>query len=194
MEKEKILNFMKLEIGESIKVINELEKNCIEVISKSALVIIDSLKNGGKILICGNGGSAADSQHFAAELVGRFKKDRKPLPAIALTTDTSILTAWSNDYSFDTVFSRQIQALGNKNDVLFAITTSGNSKNIIEAVKIAKEMGIFTISLTGNNGGRIKEIADISIIVPSSDTARIQQAHSVIIHILCNIIENEFFK
>jgi D-sedoheptulose 7-phosphate isomerase len=194
MEKEKILNFIKLEIGESIKVINELEKNCIEVISKSALVIIDSLKNGGKILICGNGGSAADSQHFAAELVGRFKKDRKPLPAIALTTDTSILTAWSNDYSFDTVFSRQIQALGNKNDVLFAITTSGNSKNIIEAVKIAKEMGIFTISLTGNNGGRIKEIADISIIVPSSDTARIQQAHSVIIHILCNIIENEFFK
>ena len=194
MEKEKILNFIKLEIGESIKVINELEKNCIEVISKSALVIIDSLKNGGKILICGNGGSAADSQHFAAELVGRFKKDRKPLPAIALTTDTSILTAWSNDYSFDTVFSRQIQALGNKNDVLFAITTSGNSKNIIEAVKIAKEMGIFTISLTGNNGGIIKEIADISIIVPSSDTARIQQAHSVIIHILCNIIENEFFK
>jgi len=147
--------------------------------------------NGSKLLIAGNGGSAADSQHFAAEIVGRYKKERRGYPAIALTTDTSILTAWGNDYDFESVFSRQIESLGQQGDIFLGISTSGNSKNVILAVKKAKEMGMITIGLLGNNGGNLKDLVDMSIIVPSTNTARIQEVHITIIHILCEEIEHE---
>lgn len=161
-----------------------------ELIKKSAKVIIDSFQKGGKLLIAGNGGSAADGQHFAAELVGKFKKERKALPAIALTVNTSTLTAIGNDYSFDKIFSRQIDALAKKGDVFFAISTSGNSANIIEAINKAKEIGCYVIGLTGRTGGKIKDVCDILITVNSEDTPRIQEKHIFIIHSISEIIEN----
>ena len=136
--------------------------------------------------------SAADSQHFAGELVGRFIKERKGLPAIALTVDSSIITAWSNDYSFDTVFSRQVDALGIKDDILFAISTSGNSKNCIEAINSAKKKELKTISLLGQDGGKMKIISDYNIIVPHDITFQIQESHIMIIHIICNLIDNRY--
>lgn len=187
--KRNILNIVRNEIEDSIFLFKEVKESLKDEIIESAKIIINSIKKGNKLLICGNGGSAADSQHFAAELVGRFKKDRKALPAISLTVDTSILTAWSNDYSFDTVFSRQVEAVGKKGDVLFGISTSGNSQNVIEAFKIANKTGIYTIALSGKDGGKMKKYAKLNIIVPANDTARIQEAHILIIHILCSIIE-----
>lgn len=147
---------------------------------------------GKKLLIAGNGGSAADAQHFAAELVGTFRREnRRALPAIALTTDTSFLTAWSNDFEFEAVFSRQVEALGEKGDIFFGISTSGNSENIIRAARAAKEKGMTVVALLGNDGGRMKECADIPLIVPSDTTARIQEAHIMIIHLICEaLIQN----
>ncbi len=147
------------------------------------------LKAGYKILICGNGGSAADSQHFAAEIVGRFEKERKGFPAIALTTDTSALTAIGNDYGFEYVFSRQVEALGEKGDILVGISTSGNSENVIKAVEKAIEMGIFTVGFLGKDGGKLKDIVDKAFIVRHNSTARIQEVHLVLEHTLCKIIE-----
>ncbi len=193
MKKVEMKNIIQSKINESIIVQNKVKETLEEEIIQSAEIIIKSFKRNGKLLICGNGGSAADSQHFAAEIVGRFKKERKALPAISLTVDTSILTAWGNDYSFDTIFSRQIEAIGKKGDVLFGISTSGNSKNVIEAFKTANKIGLYTIALTGNKGGKIKKYAKLNIIVPNNDTARIQEAHILIIHILCSIIENALF-
>ena len=144
---------------------------------------------GNKILIIGNGGSAADSQHFAAELMVRFKKERSPYPAIALTTDSSILTAHGNDYNFKTIFRRQVEALGSKGDCLFALSTSGTSPNIIEAISAAKKKKLFVIGLTGAEGGKMKDMCDIIIRVPSDNTARIQENHIFIIHILCQLLE-----
>ncbi len=168
-----------------------LEKNSAEIES-SVGVLIKSLKSGGKILIFGNGGSAADSQHIAAEFIGRFKKERRALAAIALTTDTSALTALGNDYTFDIIFSRQIEALGKKGDVAIGISTSGNSKNVIEAIKKAKELGLVTITLTGNDGGLLAALSDIKLIVPSKVTARIQESHLTIAHTICELVEEEF--
>jgi len=185
---------IKKQIQESINVKNSLLKSK-EAIDKFVLMInaLNSCYSaGGKILIAGNGGSAADAQHFAAEIVGRYKKERKGYPAIALTTDSSILTAWSNDYSFDSLFSRQIEALGNIGDVFFGISTSGNSKNIIEGVKKARKLGIKTICLLGKDGGTVKGLADISLVIPSDDTARIQETHIMCIHIMCEEIEKNF--
>ncbi len=179
---------------ESIKTKEAVINNIVDDIRIAADVIVQALKRNNKLLICGNGGSAADSQHFSAELVGRFKKERKGLPAIALTVDTSILTAWSNDYSFDTVFARQIESVGLENDVLFAISTSGNSGNLVEALKKAKEMNIITVSLLGKGGGIMKDISDYSIVIPSNDGMRVQESHITVIHSLCEIIENELFK
>ncbi len=159
-----------------------------------ASLIIKALKNKRKILIFGNGGSAADSQHFAAELIGRFQKERKGLAALALTANTSSLTALGNDYSFDIVFKRQIEALGERGDIALAISTSGNAKNVTEAVKLAKRLNIKTIGLTGKNGGQLAKSADISLVVPSSVTARIQEAHILIIHIICELVEKAFKK
>ena len=154
-------------------------------------LIINSIKNGNKLIIFGNGGSAADAQHIAAELIGRFKLERKSLPAIALTTDTSILTSLGNDYSYDTIFSRQCESLVLKNDVVIGISTSGNSKNVELGMKTALKKGAKTIGLLGNNGGIIKSVSDISIIVNSVDTANIQESHRVIYHIICNLVESQ---
>jgi len=176
--------------AESIEVKQETLKKNLQQIITTAELIITAFKSGHKILFCGNGGSAADCQHIAAEFVGRFQKERKAWPAIALTTDSSALTSIGNDYSFDIVFSRQLQALGQKGDVLIAITTSGNSKNVLEAVKEAKKMGIITVGVTGGKGGQLASLSDIAIIVASSKTARIQEAHLVIFHALCELVEN----
>ena len=155
-------------------------------------LIIETLKNGNKILICGNGGSAADAQHIATEIVCKYKANKKGLPAIALTTDTSIITAISNDFGFERVFERQIEALANKDDLVIAISTSGNSSNIINAVKYAKEIQCKTLGFSGNNGGKMNDFCDINLIIPSKDTARIQEMHILIAHILCQIIDTEF--
>ena len=160
-------------------------------IKLSSEIIFKSLKKGGTIFWCGNGGSAADSQHIAAEFVGRFKKNRKPLRSIALTTDTSILTCVSNDYSFEEVFSRQIDALGRKGDVLVAISTSGNSRNVKRAIIQAQKMGLKTIGLLGKNGGTCKNYVDVPLIIPSNNTARIQEIHILIEHLLCEIMEHK---
>ncbi len=186
---EKIKEELKNSISIKEKILTNQE--ILENIKKSAEVIISALKNGKKLLICGNGGSAADSQHFAGEMIGRYKKERKAFKVIALTTDTSIITAWSNDYSFDTVFARQVEGLGEEGDVLFAISTSGNSVNVIKACEKAREKGLKIIGLAGKDGGQLKNYADICIIVPSNDTPRIQESHITIIHILCNLIESE---
>lgn len=163
-------------------------------IEKAADIIIASFKNNGKLLICGNGGSAADAQHIAAELVGRYKKERKALPAIALTTNSSILTAIANDYGYDVVFKRQVEALGKKGDVLLAISTSGNAKNVLEAVKFANKIGVQTIALTGGTGGALAKMAKFSIIAQFSDTPRIQESHAVTYHTICELVEDAFIK
>lgn len=167
------------------------EKNLLEDTVNAARKIISSLKSGGTIFFCGNGGSAADAQHLAAELQGRFLVDRKPYSAIALTTNTSIITAITNDYDFSEIFSRQIKGIGKAKDVLFAISTSGNSKNIIQALKASKEIGMITIGLTGVSGGKMGRECDILLNVPSDQTPRIQEAHIIIGHILCELIEKE---
>jgi len=166
-------------------------KSVSKKIEKSSDVIAKSLKSGGTIFWCGNGGSAADSQHIAAEFVGRFKKDRRPLRSIALTTDTSVLTCISNDYSFDDIFSRQLNALGRKGDVLVAITTSGESLNIKKVLVQAQKMRIKTIGLIGKKGGTCKNYTDIPMIVPSDITARIQEVHILIAHLLCELVEKK---
>lgn len=163
-------------------------------IERSAELILNSIKSGGKLMICGNGGSAADSQHMAAELVGRFEKERSGIPAIALTTDTSNITSIANDYSFADIYKRQVEALGKKNDILIGISTSGNSENIVEALKFAKEKEIKTISFSGSSNGKVDQYSDIKIKVPSSRTCRIQELHGIIIHIICGIIEKEISK
>lgn len=160
-------------------------------ILEAANRIKSRLEKGGKLILMGNGGSAADSQHIAAELVGRFKKERRAMPAIALTVDTSSLTALGNDYGFDTIFERQIEALARENDAVVGISTSGNSENVVRALKKANSLGAETIGLVGNNGGKIKEVANLSIVVPSNDTARIQEVHITIGHIICELIEED---
>lgn len=180
---------------ESIEVKKEfLSEENLKKLDLITNLILSCLKKGGKVLICGNGGSASDSQHFAAELVGRFKKERKAMAALALTTDTSILTSISNDYSFKYIFSRQLEALGKKGDTLIAISTSGNSENILEALKAAKKLKIKTAGFLGKDGGEAKKLADIYFIVSSNDTARIQEIHITVAHALAEIIEDEMIK
>jgi D-sedoheptulose 7-phosphate isomerase len=149
------------------------------------------LNRGGKILLMGNGGSAADSQHIAAEIVGRFKKERRGLAAIALTTDTSIITSVGNDYGYDYIFARQIEALCRHEDVVIGITTSGNSKNVVAAIEEANKIGAITIGLTGGSGGNLNEICTINLVMPSNDTPRIQEAHIFVGHSLCDLLETE---
>jgi D-sedoheptulose 7-phosphate isomerase len=173
---------------EHIKAANETRKLYPKV-EQAAQLVRGALSSGKKILICGNGGSAADAQHFAAELVGRFVKERKGLPAIALTTDTSILTSIGNDYGFEQVFSRQVEALGSQGDVLIAISTSGNSGNILLALNKAHEKGMKSISLLGRGGGKAKGMATLDIIVPSQNTARVQEMHILLLHALSGLVE-----
>lgn len=158
-------------------------------VSQAIQACVQSLQKGGKLMLCGNGGSAADSQHLAAEFTGRFSKDRPPIAAVALSTDTSALTCIGNDYSFNDIFARQVQALGKAGDCLIAISTSGNSANVLAAVAAAKSLGISTIGLLGRDGGKLKSQCDISIVVPSQVTARIQEAHILIGHSLCGAVE-----
>lgn len=176
---------------ESIQVKEEILRNQVDSIFGIAHLMIDCLRKDGKVIVFGNGGSASDSQHIAAELVGRFKKDRSPLAGIALTTNTSILTSLANDYGYDVVFSRQVEALGKKNDVVLGISTSGKAKNVNLGIKQAKKMGIKTVALSGGDGGDIVKLADVSLVVPSKVTARIQEAHITIAHIICEMIEQE---
>ncbi len=180
------------DIQESIDVKSRLLKTHIPLIEKAALTVFSCLKNGHKVLFFGNGGSAADSQHLAAEIVGRYEKERRGLPALALTTDTSILTSVGNDYSFDRIYERQIEALGNKGDVAIGISTSGNSKNVILGLRKAKSLGLSTIGLSGRDGGEIKSVVDLSIVVPAEKTARIQESHIMIGHIICERIDELF--
>jgi len=159
------------------------------VIEQAGALIAATLSQGGKLLLCGNGGSASDSQHIAAELTGRFLNDRRPLAAVALTTDTSALTSIANDYTFDEVFSRQVMGLGSKGDCLLAISTSGNSRNVLRAAEVARAAGIRVIGLLGRDGGSLRALCDVAIVVPSATTARIQEAHIFIGHTLCAMVE-----
>jgi D-sedoheptulose 7-phosphate isomerase len=170
---------------------HQVAETLSEEILEAAQTIRDRLASGGKLLLMGNGGSAADSQHIAAELIGRFKKERAAIPAIALTVDSSSLTALGNDYGFETIFSRQIEALATAKDAVIGISTSGNSQNVIRALNLARNMGATTIGLTGHGGGNMKDCVDICIVVPSDDTARIQEVHITIGHIICEIIEQD---
>lgn len=176
-----------------VDVVKMVEASMAEPIVACAKLIVDSLKNGGKLLIMGNGGSAADAQHFAAEMIGRFLMERKALPAIALTTDTSILTAVGNDYGFDDVFSRQVEALTNPGDVLIGISTSGNSKNVTRALVSGHKLGAKTIGLLGRDGGEIGPLVDLDLTVQSDETPRVQEVHLIIIHILCDLVEKSLF-
>ncbi|MBT8524347.1 D-sedoheptulose 7-phosphate isomerase [Polynucleobacter paneuropaeus] len=169
------------------------DKELLATVSAAANTCIDCLKNGGKILLAGNGGSAADAQHIAGEFVSRFMFDRPGLSAIALTTDTSILTAIGNDYGYEKLFARQVQALGRKGDVLIAYSTSGKSPNILEALKVANAADITTIGFTGNRGGPMHDLCDHTLAVPSPDTPKIQEGHLVLGHILCGIVEQSLF-
>ena len=160
-------------------------------VNNIANIIHNSFINKGKLILCGNGGSAADSQHIAAEFVGRFEIERGPLPAIALTTDSSVITCLSNDYNFNNIFSRQIETLGKKNDCLLAISTSGNSKNVLNAVKVANKLSIKTIGILGNDGGDIMKFCKYNLIINSKNTARIQESHIFLLHAICGIIDRK---
>jgi len=173
------------------KILNDA--GLLYTVEKAADEIISSIKNGGKILFCGNGGSAADAQHLAAELSGRFYYDRNPLPAEALHVNTSYLTAVANDYGYDEVFSRMVKGSGKKGDVLVGLSTSGNSANIIKALEAATQIGIRTIGFTGATGGKMKNLCCYLVNVPSEDTARIQEAHILLGHIICEIVESKLF-
>ena len=170
------------------------DNNLVNKIDLTSQTIIKAYKSNRKVILFGNGGSAADAQHLAAELVNKFYFDRKSLPAIALTVNTSILTAIGNDYSFDQIFSKQLEGISGKGDIIIGISTSGNSKNVIEGLKFAKQNKLFTIGFTGKNGGKINDIVDICINVPSDDTPRIQEVHIMVGHIICEIVEKELFK
>lgn len=178
---------------ESIQVKEELMRTSIGEVMTIAEFAVDSLKKGGKLILFGNGGSASDSQHIAAELVGRFKKDRTALAAIALTVNTSVLTSLANDYGYEIVFAKQVEALAQKNDLVIGISTSGKAKNVAAGIKQAKKMGIKTVALIGGDGGELARLADVSLIVPSSVTARIQEAHITLGHIICELIEDAIF-
>jgi len=178
-----------IEVKKAILANNEL----LELILEASLACIRVLKSGGKIILFGNGGSAADAQHIAAELIGRYLRDRRALAAFALTTNTSSLTAIANDYTYEQVFSRQIEAIGKKGDIAIGISTSGNSKNVIQALLEAKKQGLVTIGMTGSSGGILKHETDYCVCIPSDHTPRIQEAHIAVGHILCEIIEEHFW-
>ena len=182
------------ELEENISVKKAIAENLSGEIANAAKIIIDAFIAGKTVFLIGNGGSAADAQHIATELIGRFNLERIGLPAIALTTNTSTLTALANDYGYDKVFSRQLEALANAKDVLIAITTSGSSPNILKAAEMAHSKGVTVIGLTGATGSKLKDMADLIIIVPSNNTARIQEAHITIGHIICLLVEVKLFK
>jgi len=182
------------EIEESISVKKDLALQAAERIAEIALAVVERMKAGGKLIIFGNGGSAADAQHIAAEFVGRYQCERRPLPAIALTTNASSLTAIGNDYGFEETFSRQILALANAGDVILAISTSGNSPNVLRGLTAARQMGLLTVGLTGRSGGGMRVFVDLCLCVPSDSTPRVQEAHILVGHILSGIVERAFLS
>lgn len=188
------MNDMKTEINNTFEASSKVildSKELSDDIIKTASLIIESLQNGNKVIIFGNGGSAGDAQHMAAEFIGRFMKERKSFPAIALSADSSIVTALGNDYGFEKIFSRQLESLVKKNDVIVAISTSGKSKNIVNGIKTGKKSGAKIVSLTGNYTSELESSSDIILNVPSSITSRIQESHRTIIHIICELVENK---
>ncbi len=192
MREEKMIKIIEDELEAHKRTIEKTIEVMIPQIEEASKIFLETLKKGNKVLLCGNGGSAADAQHIAAELTGRYKTERRGLPGIALTTDTSALTAISNDYGYDRVFDRQVEALANEGDLLIGISTSGNSANIISALTLAKELGCATIGFSGRDGGAMNELCDVNLVVPSDDTPRIQEMHILIGHTICQIIDNEF--
>lgn len=188
--KNKYVDYLKGEHTAHMAMFNALEP-LFPLISDVAIAMQNTIKNGGKILLMGNGGSAADSQHIAAEIVGRFKKERKGMPAIALTTDTSILTSVGNDYGYNYIFARQIEALCRPEDLVIGLTTSGNSANVVSAIEAANAIGATTVGLTGGTGGKLNSLCTYNIVIPSSVTARIQEAHIFVGHSLCEILESD---
>lgn len=188
---EKIKNIIQSSIDVKTTILSDAQ--LLQTISDSVNVIVKAFENGNKVLFCGNGGSAADAQHLAAEFSGRFYTDRDALPAEALHCNTSYLTAVANDYSYDVIYSRLIKGIGNKGDILIGLSTSGNSKNIISAFEVAKEKGMITIAFTGAAGGKMKNLADYLVNVPSVDTPRIQESHIMLGHIICQLVEEIYF-
>ena len=184
---------IKAELKESIEVKNYVLNSLVPQIEQAAKIMIAALKKGNKILFFGNGGSAADAQHLAAELIGRYRMERKSLPALSLSTDTSILTCLGNDYGFDTIFARQIEGLAQKGDIAVGISTSGNSKNVLAGLEKAKALGCKTIGLLGCDGGKIAKMVELEITIPCKNTPRVQECHITIGHILCGLIEQELF-
>ena len=185
-------SIIKNEFKEHIKASQKTMDALINNIEKAANICIDCLKQGNKILICGNGGSAADAQHIAAEIIGRYKTERKGLPAIALTTDSSVLTAISNDFGYSSIFERQVEALANPGDILIGISTGGSSINVINALKLAKNLQCKTIGLSGKDGGDFNALCDVNLIAIAEDTPRIQEMHILIGHIICHLIDEAF--
>ncbi|MEE8360032.1 MAG: D-sedoheptulose 7-phosphate isomerase [Candidatus Omnitrophota bacterium] len=181
-------------INESIEAKKEFLETQVETISSMAGAIIEAVKNGKKLIVFGNGGSAADSQHIVAELIGRFKKERPPIPAIALTTNTSTLTAIGNDYGYSMSFKRQLEGLGNRGDIALGISTSGNAENVYEALMSAKKLGLKIITMTGRSGGKISKLAEVALKAPSDNTPRIQELHITVGHIICELVEDGLCK
>lgn len=182
------------EFNEHLKITNDTIVGVIDLVEKTAIACINSLKKGNKIMLCGNGGSAADAQHIAAEIVGRYKTDRKGLPAIALSTDSSILTAVGNDFGFQYLFERQVEALAKDGDILIGISTGGSSQNVINAFHSAKKIGCKLIGLSGKDGGEFNKICDLNVVIPSSNTPRIQEMHIIVGHIICQLIDEAFIS
>lgn len=181
------------QILEHVELMKRIESELTPAIARIANRLIETFNIGNKLLVMGNGGSAADAQHLAGEIVSRFRFDRPGLPAIALSTDTSILTAIGNDYGFDRVFSRQVEALASPGDAVIGISTSGNSRNVITALEVARQAGCTTIGLLGNDGGLLKGLCEMPLVIPSSDTPRIQEGHITVIHIICDLVEQGMF-
>jgi len=188
-----MINEIKKQLQDHRALIDLLERDLASLIAEMSSLISAALAKGNKLLVMGNGGSAADSQHFVAEIVGRFKMERRALPAIALSTDTSILTAVGNDYGFESIFSRQVEALAAPGDIVLGLSTSGNSPNVLKALRAARERGCRTIGLLGKDGGDIRLACDLALVVPSTDTPRIQEGHITIIHIVCDLVEKALF-
>jgi D-sedoheptulose 7-phosphate isomerase len=189
-----VKDIVKNALYDSLKVKEDFINNNITEIILVAEKIVLAFTNDRKLMLCGNGGSAADAQHIAAEFINRFELERPPLPAIALTTDTSVITCIGNDYSFNDIFSKQVKAIGLEDDILMAISTSGNSPNILSAAKVAKDMGIYVVGLIGNDGGKLKGLVDSCLIVNSASTARIQESHILAGHIICKLVDYILFQ
>ncbi|MGN0512972.1 MAG: SIS domain-containing protein [Lachnospiraceae bacterium] len=187
-----ILENIQESIAAKQKLLND--EGILKTIEEAASLCIDAYKKGRKILVCGNGGSASDALHMTGELVGRYKLERSGIPAIALNSNVAVMTALGNDYDYESIYAKQVKALGSEGDVLFAISTSGNSKNTVAACRQASAMNISTVSLTGENGGKMREISDICLNVPSNNTPRIQEMHILLIHTLCGIIEKQLYE